>query len=374
MKILFVARGYPKPENKMLGLFERDQALAMKKLGHDVAYAVLDMRSIRRKRKLGYVHYCDSGIPVYEMNIPLGNVPLQWIAFFEKIAIKKLFTHIREDWGVPDVTHVHFYKMAVGIWSFFKKEGFPIVLTEHASVVARGQLSQREKVLLGRTYKGVDTVISVSNSLAKLIYEYYKVHPIVIPNMLTFENKIERAGENTRFRFVSSANLIKRKGIDILLEAFSKMVEKCENTELVIYGDGPERKNLECQIEKLNLKNNVILYGRYERSILPREYAKADAFVLPSRAETFGVVYIEAMYCGLPVIATRCGGPEDFVTNQVGILVPNEDCNALSDAMLRMVETVKDYDRNYISEYVDRMFSPEQVALRIEGVYRKIVE
>lgn len=374
MKILFVARGYPKPENKMLGLFERDQALAMKKLGYDVAYAVLDMRSIRRKRKLGYVHYCDSGIPVYEINIPLGNVPLQWIAYFEKVAIKKLFTHIREEWGVPDVIHVHFYKMAVGIWRFFKKEGIPIVLTEHASVVVRGQLSQRAKVLLGSTYKGVDAVISVSNSLAKLIYEYYKVHPIVIPNMLTFENKIEREGNNTRFRFVSSANLVQRKGIDILLEAFSKMVEKYGNTELVIYGDGPERKNLECQIEKLNLKNNVTLYGRYERSILPKEYAKADAFVLSSRAETFGVVYIEAMHCGLPVIATRCGGPEDFVTNQVGILIPNEDCNALSDAMLRMVETVKDYDRNYISEYVNRMFSPEQVALRIEGVYRKIAK
>lgn len=374
MKILFVARGYPKPENKMLGLFERDQALAMKKLGYDVAYAVLDMRSIRRKRKLGYVHYCDSGIPVYEINIPLGNVPLQWIAYFEKVAIKKLFTHIREEWGVPDVIHVHFYKMAVGIWRFFKKEGIPIVLTEHASVVVRGQLSQRAKVLLGSTYKGVDAVISVSNSLAKLIYEYYKVHPIVIPNMLTFENKIEREGNNTRFRFVSSANLVQGKGIDILLEAFSKMVEKYGNTELVIYGDGPERKNLECQIEKLNLKNNVTLYGRYERSILPKEYAKADAFVLPSRAETFGVVYIEAMHCGLPVIATRCGGPEDFVTNQVGILIPNEDCNALSDAMLRMVETVKDYDSNYISEYVNRMFSPEQVALRIEGVYRKIAK
>lgn len=372
MKILFVARGYPKSENNMLGLFERDQALAMKNLGYDVAYAVLDMRSIRRNRKLGYVHYCDKGLPVFEMNLPLGNLPLQWIAASEKIAIKGLFKHIQSVWGLPDVVHAHFYKIAVGIWDFFQGEHIPVVVTEHASAVANGSLSKKAKRLLKRTYKNVDTVISVSNPLAELISKSYDIQPIVIPNMVVLDNSMTSEKKHARFRFASSANLVHRKGIDILLDAFSQVVQKNKNIELVIYGDGPERKNLERQIKELNLVDYVILYGRYERAILSKEYAKADVFVLPSRKETFGVVYIEAMYCGLPVIATRCGGPEDFVTDDVGILVHNEDCFALADAMFHVIETINDYDREHISEYVYRMFAPEQVALRIEDVYRHV--
>lgn len=54
MKILIVTRGYPQSHNSMMGLFEKDQALALKQAGHDIAYAVVDIRSIRRKRKFGF--------------------------------------------------------------------------------------------------------------------------------------------------------------------------------------------------------------------------------------------------------------------------------------------------------------------------------
>ena len=107
---------------------------------------------------------------------------------------------------------------------------------------------------------------------------------------------------------------------------------------------------------------------------MAEEYRDADAFVLASRLETFGVVYIEAMAAGLPVIATACGGPEDFVSPDNGILVPKEDVPALADAMERMIRTRESYDSAAIARFARDRFSPAAVAGELEAVYRQIVK
>lgn len=374
MKILFIARGYPKLENKMLGIFERDQALAIKKLGHEVAYVVLDLRSIRRKRKMGYNRFCDSGIPVYEMNIPLGDVPLKMRAFFEDQAIRKLMPRIEQEWGTPDIVHAHFYKMAVGICSFFHNKGIPVVLTEHSSVVNKGKMSEKEKSIVLETYHQADEIIAVSNPLSRTIYAEYGVQCKVVPNIVSLHEMVEYKPHGKVFNFVSAANLLRGKGFDLLIKAMSRVVKDFPDVRLTIYGDGPCRKEYENMIEKFGLSQNVTLYGRYERNELPEKYAEADAFVLASRGETFGVVYIEAMACGLPVIGTICGGPEDFINKDVGLLVPKEDVDQLASAMMRMIQNITSYDRRYISNYALSCFSSERVADMILKVYQNIIQ
>ncbi len=103
-------------------------------------------------------------------------------------------------------------------------------------------------------------------------------------------------------------------------------------------------------------------------------YREADAFVLASRAETFGVVYIEAMAAGLPVIATDCGGPADFIRADNGLLIPVGDEKALADAMERMIRTRDSYDSAAIARGVRDRFSPAAVAGELEAVYRQIVK
>ena len=99
-----------------------------------------------------------------------------------------------------------------------------------------------------------------------------------------------------------------------------------------------------------------------------------DAFVLASRRETFGVVYIEAMAAGLPVIATRCGGPEDFVTEENGILIPVDDAAALTDAMEHMMLHRREYDSASISADIRRKFAPETIAARLTDIYKTVLE
>ena len=103
-------------------------------------------------------------------------------------------------------------------------------------------------------------------------------------------------------------------------------------------------------------------------------YKNADAFVLASRSETFGVVLIEALSAGLPVIAARSGGPEDFVDDSNGLLVPADDIAALADAMERMPRLAGRYDRAALAASARERFSPDAVAGALTALYGELTE
>ena len=103
-------------------------------------------------------------------------------------------------------------------------------------------------------------------------------------------------------------------------------------------------------------------------------YRKYDCFVLPSARETFGVAYIEAMSAGLPVIATKCGGPEEFVTKENGLLISTDNEQELTAAMEKMYHTSKEYDVNKMRAYIQEHFSMEAVADKVCSVYKKVLK
>ena len=98
-----------------------------------------------------------------------------------------------------------------------------------------------------------------------------------------------------------------------------------------------------------------------------------DAFVLASRSETFGVVYIEALRSGLPVIATKCGGPEDFINETNGMLVPVNNIISLTGALQRMVVNIDKYNRKSISDDCLYKFAPDTIANQLFQIYTQII-
>ena len=94
--------------------------------------------------------------------------------------------------------------------------------------------------------------------------------------------------------------------------------------------------------------------------------------VLPSLYETFGVTLIEAMASGLPVIATRCGGPEELVNKDTGILVEPDNCNALISAINYMIDNLQDYSPELISRYARERFSYKSVGRQFDKVYHTV--
>jgi glycosyltransferase involved in cell wall biosynthesis len=96
--------------------------------------------------------------------------------------------------------------------------------------------------------------------------------------------------------------------------------------------------------------------------------------VAPSRSETFGSVLIEALACGIPVVSTRCGGPEDFVTDEVGRLVPKEDETALAEAIAETLDQRHRYDPLRLRQYALDNFTWERVARRNVEIYEEALE
>ncbi len=181
---------------------------------------------------------------------------------------------------------------------------------------------------------------------------------------------LSQAKSDSPFVFASVGNLKPIKAFDKLIEAFAQVKD---DAKLYIIGDGPEKERLNSLISALQLNDKVELLGRLKRSEINKVYQTSHVFVLPSQSETFGVSYIEAMYTGLPVIATRCGGPESFVNESNGILVPVNDVEALAEAMRKMRQNYSDYNTRQVSEECIGQFSPEVIAGEIIKVYSVIL-
>ena len=157
--------------------------------------------------------------------------------------------------------------------------------------------------------------------------------------------------------------------MDITIRAFAELCKTKEDVKLIIAGDGPQRDALGKLVEDLHLTKRIEFAGKLDRHAIKEVFAKSDCFVLMSRSETFGVVYIEAMASGLPVIATRCGGPESFVNENNGILVDVDSIDQLVEAMKKMMKTK--YDAKELRQFCLDNFAPEVIAKRIARLIEK---
>ena len=368
MKVAIISRGTPNDKYPLYGIFEFDQAKALAQKGIEVAFVAIDFRSRAFKRKHGLMHYEKDGVQVFELSMPI-NVYRKAIPLLQRLLLIPFKTMLKL-FGRPDVDHAHFYSIAAIASIIKKKYDIPFVITEHSSKLNKPtmQISNLDKRLAAKAYQSCDQLICVSEALRNNILQNFRHDSIVIPNMV--DNRsfqyIDKAKSESPFVFVSVGNLIPIKAFDQLIEAFSRVKE---NAKLYIIGDGPEHEHLKNLIKELQLGSRVELFGRLTRDEINKVFQKSHVFVLPSQSETFGVSYIEAMYAGLPVIATRCGGPESFVDESNGLVVPINDVDAFAKAMELMRQNYDIYNKKLISDNCIAQFSPEVIAEKIIKSY-----
>ena len=371
MRTLIIAGGYPTDRYILNGIFEFDQAKALAKIGHEVYFLSIDIRSIRRIRRLGSYEIEKEGVLIHNTNFPCGRAP-QWMQeVIFRTLLRKQYSILVKKHGAPDIIHAHFLDKGYYTVKELKKTSIPIVITEHSSGVTERLINKTSYKMGCITYREVDKLICVSNALAGQIFHIFGVHAEVVPNIVDVTefqfNNEKRKTEG--FTFVSVARLDLLKRISFLIDVFADIVKVFTNVQLIIVGDGPEKNHIMEKVTQYKIKDKVILKGQQERRIIKQIFDQADCFVLPSALETFGVVYIEALASGLPVIATKCGGPEDFVDESNGLLVEIDNREELFLAMKNMIEHIKRYDSENISKAARKKFHDIRIAKQLEMLY-----
>ena len=374
MKVFVISKGMPTEKYPLNGIFEFDQAKALAKVGNDVAMLVIDFRSRSYKRKYGFFEYEKDGVKVFELSLPLG-IYRRALPILQRFLVK-LYKKAVKSVGKPDVIHAHFYSIAAIASVLKQKFDVPFVVTEHSSKLNRNikEISELDVKLAQKAYKNADRVVTVSNALAQNLKENFVVDAVVIHNIVDVAHfQYVRREPKDSFTFISVGNLVSIKRFDLLIEAFADAFKNDKSVKLKLVGSGPEINNLQSIINQCNMNDQVILLNEVGRDKLKDIYPQGDAFVLASKSETFGVVFIEAMATGLPVVATDCGGPSDFVNEKNGYLIPVDDKKSLVDALVKMRNNAYSFNTLEVSELTVKQFSPENIGNALTNLFRGII-
>ena len=276
-------------------------------------------------------------------------------------------------YGKPDIIHSHLAYPAGFLGTIIqKRKKIPNVLTEH-TWIQKYFRSWIHKQCVLYTLKNAAAIVSVSNALKDNIGQFCKRNISVVPNVVDVERfKISEKTKSVQLNIGLLGGLGNfRKGLDILLKAVSILNDK--DLLLHIGGDGQLLGHFKNLAKELKVEERCKFYGELQPSEILEFYSSIDIFVLASRDETFGVVIIEAMACGLPVIATKCGGPEEIITDDTGILVEKEDPEALARAISFMSENMSSYKSDLIRKYAYEKYGKDAFVENITKLYHQLL-
>ena len=290
----------------------------------------------------------------------------------------------RCDLAVPDLVHAHCaYPDGLAAVEYGARHGRPVVVTVHGfDVKGLPSLDPQWRQLTIEALERADAVIAVSrdlrNEVLKLGVSPGKVR--WIPNGVDcslFSRAVSRRPGEGGWRLLYVGRFVEEKGLRVLLEALAKLRRRRSAVSLTLIGGHPATGTSEPflpQVAALGLSDCVEFRDAVPPEEMPRHMAEFDLVVLPSFYDSFGIVLIEAMACGLPVVATRCGGPEEMVDDSVGSLVAVGDAEDLADGILAVMEGYGGYDREAIRRRAEECYDYRGVAARIHALYEKLLE
>lgn len=379
-RIVLISDWYPEANRPVAGAFIEEQAVALA-ARYSVTVIAPHLRRWRERRvaSRGVTFEIRRGVAVARIDVvpALPRIPgLVYAAHAE--AVRTAYRAVLRRAGRPDLLHAHVVRHA-GLSALFvgDRERLPVVLTEHSGPFSAHLQHGFARRRVVRALPRFDAVVAVSPSLRDEIAAVADVRIDVIGNVIDTDffspGDSGRAGSpDEPFRVLTVALLTADKRVDLVIDAVARVSGSARPIELRIVGDGPERPALEVRAGNLSPNCSVQFVGLADRTRVRDEMRRADAFVLASDAETFGVVVAEAMSCGTPVVATRAGGPDYVVEPGTGLLVPTGDADALAAALLRLMREPGIVNRAAARDSIARRFGRGAFLHELGRVYDRV--
>ncbi len=371
MNVLLLPAWYPEL-GQISGVFFHERAKALRALGIRMGVGICDV-NFRQNLPWGFRYEEDQGIPVFRIR------KKNWTPFWEqgvqkqkKKPLEKIYRAYVDRFGEPDLIHMDSARIAEAVLPLVRKTGLPFTYTEHYSKLLSANRDSYLYRMGQEAASKADHCFYISRFVKNRL-NLPEEKSSYLPNSIDF-SLFSLASQRTSvlFHFKALGSLRAIKGYDRLLRAFSLVHGKYPEARLTIGGNGPEWDSLHQIQKELRLEDAVTFAG----AISPEEkqdfYQDADAFLCTSDLETFSVVLIEALASGIPVISTKCGGPEDFVNKENGLLA-ERSISDLARAMEQMIHNRAQYDASSIREAARAKFDQALVAQRQIAVWQSLL-
>lgn len=295
-----------------------------------------------------------------------------------------------------DLLHAHFACPEGFVAKLAKKSvRKPLVVTLHGSDILTepsigygDRLHRYHNDMVRKVFESADKVLvasrAVFNEALKMGCDRGKLE--CLPNGVNLDRfaygKLnnywvrERLGVGNRPLVLTVRALVPKNGVEYFIVAASTVLKHCPETLFVIVGDGPLRPTLEKLVNDLDLTGNVVFLSKVTYRDIPYYFSACDVFVIPSIMEAFGLVTVEAMACGKPVIGTNVGGIPDTIENgKNGFLVPPRDPQSLAEKIILLLEN-QDFRKEMGAagrEMAEKRFDINKRIGRIMEIYLELV-
>ena len=381
MDILVLSHLYPRKSNPLLGVFIHEQVRGLLAKGFNVKvlsgepFWVNTLNPIRIFRALQLYRASETVWSSYDgVQVCFFPYVTGWISPFEAHS----YTYARGaaravarlGIGKPDLVHAHTaFLDGCAARMFLQKRDWTYLLTEHTgpfSLLTRNLLRRQ------RTRSAIvdaKQVLAVSPALKREMETQLSLAGEVdiqaIPNgvdsSVFLPQRRTRKKDCVRGLWVGHHVTVKR--VDNLIRAFAVAYRSNASLRLTLVGDGVLKSGAVDLVQQLGVASVCQLLPAMDRTGVAKTMAEHDFLVISSDTETFGVVAIEAMSCGIPVLSTRCGGPESIITEQVSGLLVDKDETSLAQGLLKMAQLISQgaFDADQIRERALAQFSEDIV-------------
>ena len=365
---------YPSAERPSQGAFVREYARAAARHA-EVVVLCNDGGTREHPRGHALSDRVEDGIRTVRLSYRKPPAPLPHLQ--HRLGIRAALKRLAADGFRPDVVHAHYYLAGGMALRIARRRGVAALVSEHSSTFPAGTLGAfrlwRARRALGRAA----LVCPVSAHLERAIRAAgIEARFRIVPNTVdtdVFHPPADRArrvaGDPIRLAFV--AVIRPGKGLDELLRALARIDAPAWRLEVA--GEGPARGDAERLAAELGLAHRVRFLGELPKVEVAELLRRSDLFVLPSHAETQGVVLIEAMASGLPVLATDVGGVPETVEPGSGVLVPPRDPEALEAGLRSLLQDPGRFDRAEIASQARDRFGYAAIGGILDDIYRDLI-
>ena len=362
-------------------------AKAQVQQGHDVSLFTLDFPGSPSYEEMG-------GIKVYRASTELGHPNfLTWVLLFNHFLSKRMadLTKLVDF----DVMHVHDWLAAFSGITFKHYTKKPMVLTVHSTEVGRAQgLHSPDSFSINgiewwATYEA-DRVIVCSHSMKEEICNHFNLPEEkvdIIPNAIDsskYQISVDRGAIRQRYgvgwgekMILCVGRLVPQKGVEYFIRAIPLIARRHPEAKYIIVGEGWSRDILEAEVKATGHANKIRFTGFASDTEVINLMTSADALIVPSIYEPFGIVALEGMATGVPVVASKVGGLAEVIEHEkTGLFVYPRNIESIAwgiDKILSDPDHARWLTEN-AKEKLHKAYSWEAVAMKTVEVYRKVVE